>query len=244
VKDISLPNDQTAVSLPSEATETKCVVKDGEMVKVGRHSYIMPDGSIRSTIKDCDLQVGSSMVIEYTENKQIQFVNTKPRKKTYEAVAIPFPLPDPSSTPTSVEAYVAENIVKSHSATNKYNSVDPIAAFLLAAAAIITIAIALVISFINAKAAKVKKLTKAKIDNLKKKQQDQNKCNSKSDNVKSLIKEVDMIIDNSFINNLSIEQNVEFSKKVSDLNKEIASLNKKLNKIEDELTKIKVIKKN
>ena len=242
-----LPEEQTAVSLANEATETKCVIHSGEVVKIGRKSFFMPDGSTRSTIKDCKLEVGSSMIFEYTDKKEPQFVNTKPRKKVHEALTIPMPLPDPTSTPTSVDAHVAEiNFTKS-TIPNKYDGFDPLIAALLGAAIVAALAVALVTSFASVKAAKIKKLAKSKIDRFdqqrKKKKEEQGKCNSKSDNLKLFINEVDLIIEHSIVQEIEIQQNKEIVQKVNDLNKEIADIYKKLNKLEDKLTKVKTKKK-
>lgn len=238
-----LPDEQTSVSLADEATETKCVIKSGEIVKIGRKSYTMPDGSIRSTIKDCKLEVGSSMVFEYTDKKEPQFVNTKPRKKVHEALTIPMPLPDPASTPTSIDAHVAEINFTKTTIPNKYDSFDPLTAALLGIAIVAAVTIALVTSFASAKAAKLKRLAKSKIDKFdqqrKKKKEEQGKCNSKSDNLKSFINEVDLIIEHSVIQEIEIQQNEKVIQKVNDLNKEIADAYKKLNKLEDKLTKVK-----
>lgn len=238
-----LPEEQTPVSLADEATETKCVIKAGEIIYLGRNSIKMPDGTIRTSIKDCKLEVGSSMAFEYTENKQTQFVNAKPRKRIHEALIIPVPLPDPAHTPTSVDAYVAETIVIKPSVSNKFGGFDPLTATLLGIAAIAAIAIASFIAFTNAKATKLKKIAKSRIDKFdqqkKKKQEEQKKCNSKSENVKSLIQEVDLIVENSFINDIQIEQNKEFLDKATELNKEMATIYKKINKLEDDLTKVK-----
>ena len=239
MKDFILPNEETPVSLSDEATETKCVVKAGEIVYLGKTSYKMPDGKLRNSIKDCKLEVGSSMAFEYTENKQEKFVNAKPRKRTHEALAIPVPLPNPTSTPTSVDAYVAESIIVKPTAPSKFSTFDPLAAALLGLAAIA----AIIFSFASIKATKLKKIAKLKIDKFdqvrKKKQEEQKKCNSKSENVKSFIQEVDLIVQNSFIKDVHIEQNKEFINKTTELNKEMASISKKINKLEDALTKVK-----
>ena len=238
-----LPDEQTPVSLADEATETKCVIKSGEIVKIGRKSYTMPDGSTRSTIKDCKLEVGSSMVFEYTDKKEPQFVNTKPRKKVHEALTIPVPLPDPTSTPTSVDAHVAEIHFSKTIIPNKYDGFDPLTAALLGIAIVTAITLALVTSFASIKAAKLKRLAKSKIERFdqkqKKKKEEQSKCNSKSDNLKSFINEVDLIIDHSVIQEIEIQQSEEIIQKVKDLNKDIADIHKKLNKLEDKLTKVK-----
>jgi ribosome-associated translation inhibitor RaiA len=239
----TLPEEETPVSLADEATETKCIVKSGEIIYLGKNSIKMPDGTIRTSIKDCKLEVGSSMAFEYTENKQTQFVNAKPRKKVHEVVTIPVPLPDPTRTPTSVDAYVAESIVIKPSVSNKFGGFDPLTATLLGLAAIAAIAIASIINFTNAKTAKLKKIAKSRIDRFdqlrKKKQEEQKKCNSKSENVKSLIQEVDLIVENSFVNDIRVEQNKKFLDKSAELNKEMAAIYKKINKLEDDLTKVK-----
>ena len=241
-----LPDEQTPVSLADEATETKCVIHSGEVVKIGRKSYKMPDGSMRSTIKDCKLEVGSSMVFEYTDKKEPQFVNTKPRKKVHEALTIPVPLPDPASTPTSIDAHVAEINFTKTTIPNKYDSFDPLTAALLGIAIVAAVAIALATSFASAKAARLKRLAKSKIDRFdqqrKKKKEDQGKCNSKSDNLKSFINEVDLIIEHSIIQEIEIKQNNQIAQKIKDLNKEMTDTYRKLNKLEDELTKVKTKK--
>jgi len=241
--EITLSEEETPVSLVDEATETKCIVKAGEIIYLRKDSIKMPDGTIRKSIKDCKLEVGSSMAFEYTENKQAQFVNAKPRKRTHEALVIPVPLPNLTSTPTSVDAYVAESIVIKPSIANKFGGFDLLSATLLGLAAITAIAIASIINFTNAKTAKLKKIAKSRIDRFdqqkKKKQEEQKKCNSKSENVKSFIQEVDLIVQNSFIKDVHIEQNKEFINKTTELNKEMASISKKINKLEDALTKVK-----
>ena len=241
--EFTLPEEETPVSLADEATETKCVIKDGETVYLKRNSFRMPDGTIRKSIKDCKLEVGSSMAFEYTENKQTQFVNAKPRKKVHEALTIPIPLPDPSSTPTSVDAYIAESIVVKSSVSNKFGGFDPLTALLLGIAAVAAIVIASFIAFTNTKTMKLKKIAKSKIDKFdqlrKKKQEEQKKCNSKSESVKSLIQEVDLIAENSFIKDIKIEQDKEYINKIQELNKEMAIIYKKINKLEDSLTKVK-----
>jgi hypothetical protein len=240
-----LPEESTPVSLADEATETKCVIHSGEVVKIGKKSYKMPDGSMRASIKDCKLEVGSSMVFEYTDKKEPQFVNTKPRKKVHEALTIPIPLPDLESTPTSVNAYVAE-IPHTNQPVTKFSRIDPLTAALLGIAIITSIGIAMFANFANTKTAKLKKLAKAKIDRFdqqqKKKKEEQKKCNSKSDNLKSLISEVDLIIEHSVVQEIKVEQNEDFIQKVHELNKEILEMNRKINKLEDKLTKVKTKK--
>lgn len=238
-----LPEESTPVSLADEATETKCVIHSGEVVKIGKKSYKMPDGSMRASIKDCKLEVGSSMIFEYTDKKEPQFVNTKPRKKVHEALVIPIPLPDPANTPTSVDAHVAEVNFSKTTIPNKYDGVDPMVAALLGAAIIAALIVAAVTSFASAKAAKLERLAKSKISKFdlkqKKKKEEQSKCNSKSDNLKSFINEVDLIIEHSIIQEIEIQQSEEIIQKVKDLNKDIADIHKKLNKLEDKLTKVK-----
>ena len=206
----------------------------------------MPDGSTRSSLKDCRLEVGSSMIFEYTDKKEPQFVNTKPRKKVHEALTIPVPLPDPASTPTSVDAHVAEINFTKTTIPNKYDGFDPLTAALLGVAIVTALAIAVVASFTNAKASKIKKLAKSKIDRFdqiqKKKKEEQGKCNSKSDNLKSFINEVDLIIEHSVIQEIEIKQNNQIAQKIKDLNKEMTDTYRKLNKLEDELTKVKTKK--
>lgn len=241
-----LPEESTPVSLADEATETKCVIHSGEVVKIGKKSYKMPDGSMRASIKDCKLEVGSSMVFEYTDKKEPQFVNTKPRKKVHETLTIPIPLPDLESTPTSVNAYVAEVPYTSRPISNKFSKIDPLIAALLGIAIITSIGIAMFANFANTKTAKLKKLAKAKIDRFdqqqKKKKEEQKKCNSKSDNLKSFINEVGLIVEHSIVQEIKVEQNEDFIQKVHELNKEILEMNRKINKLEDKLTKVKTKK--
>lgn len=238
-----LPEEETPVSLADEATETKCVIRSGEVVKIGRKSFFMPDGSTRSSLKDCKLEVGSSMVFEYTDNKEPRFVNTKPRKKVHEALVIPVPLPNPVSTPTSVDAHIAEINFTKKTIPNKYDGFDPLIAVLLGVAIITTIAVALITSSASAKAAKLKRLAKSKIDRFdqiqKKKKEEQGKCNSKSDNLKSFINEVDLIIEHSVVQEIKIQQSEEITQKIKDLNEDMTDTYKKLNKLEDKLTKVK-----
>jgi hypothetical protein len=238
-----LPEESTPVSLADEATETKCVIHSGEVVKIGKKSYKMPDGSMRASIKDCKLEVGSSMIFEYTDKKEPQFVNTKPRKKVHETLTIPIPLPDIESTPTSVNAYVTEIPYTSRRISNKFSKIDPLTAALLGIAILASIGITIFANFANAKTAKLKRFAKAKIDRFdelrKKKKEEQKKCNGKSDNLKSLISEVDLIIDHSVVQEIKVEQSEDFIQKVKDLNKEIIEMNKKINKFEDKITKVK-----
>ena len=241
-----LPNESTPVSLADEATETKCVIRSGEVVKISRKSFFMPDGSVRSSLKDCKLEVGSSMVFEYTDKKEPQFVNTKPRKKVHEALTIPIPLPDPANTPTSVDAHIAEINFTKTTIPNKYDGFDPLVAALLGAAIVAALVIALVTNFASAKTSKLKRLAKSKIDRFdqmqKKNKEEQGKCNSKSDNLKSFINEVDLIIEHSVIQEIEIQRSEEVTQKIKDLNKEMTDTYKKLNKLEDELTKVKTKK--
>ena len=236
-----LPDESTAVSLADEATETKCVIHSGEVVKIGRKSYRMPDGSMRGTIKDCKLEVGSSMIFEYTDKKEPQFVNTKPRKKVHEALTIPMPLPDPASSPISIDAHVAEINFTKTIIPNKYDSFDPLIAALLGIAIVSAVVITAVTSFAGAKAAKLKKFTKSKFDQRqRKKQEEQKKCNGKSENLRSYIEELNTIMNYSHIQeSLGCEEEKLVQHKIEELNKEMSSIFKKINKLEDELTRVK-----
>lgn len=245
-----LPNDTTPVSLAEEATETKCVIKSGQSIQIGEDSTLkMLDGTLKKDLENCELESGSSLVFVYTEpeEKKMQFINEKPKSRVHEQVHIPVPLPDPTSAPTSVNAYVAETIVtKANKPENKVGA-DPITGMVLAAAAVAAIAVAAVTStFASAasSAGKIKKKIKSKVDKAEnnspeqqEKKEEQKKCNSRSENVLSLIKEVELITKNSHINDMKAVQDKEFKKKLSELNAEIKTINRKLKEIEENKSK-------
>jgi len=250
VEEQALPNNTTPVSLANEATETKCIVKSGQSIQIGEDSTLkMLDGTMKKELENCELESGSSLVFVYTEpeEKKMQFVNEKPKSRVHEQVYIPVPLPDPASTPTSVNAYVAETVVTKANKTENKVGTDPITGMLLAGAAVAAIAVAAVTSTVASAAANAGKIKKKIKSNTKtekhdspeqqEKKEEQKKCNSRSDKVLSLIKEVELITKNSSIHDVKAVQDKEFKKKLSELNSEMKSINKKIKEIEENLSK-------
>lgn len=233
---VGFPTDSTSVDLPAEATETKCELKTGESVLLLHDgSAKMPDGSIRSSLKGCKFEAGSSFRIEYGDdsNKMIAVKVSKPRQKIFPAVEVP-------STPTPVYDDTIPIIQVDPKQSNKQvgNNVgiDPMIAGAIGIAAVSAIAVSSIVN--SAKLRNLTKLKQLQTQNNKRKEE-QSKCNSNSDSVKSLISMTEEMVDTSPINRIEISPNEQFISRVDENNNELKKLNKKIRDLEDKLTKVK-----
>ena len=229
--------DSTPTDLPAEATETKCVIKSGEVVLLmpgGRAK--MPDGTIRQSIKDCKFQNGSSFMIYHGDesNKMIAVKNnSKPRQKIFPAVEVP-------SSPTPVYDNTIPTVEVPSNQSNRQVSnsigVDPLIAGAIGLAALTAIATSSVAS--SAKIRKAKKLEHMQTQN-NKRQEEQKKCNSNSDSVMSSISMAEELADTSPVNRIQIKVSDQLINRVDENNNELKKLNKDIRNLEDKLTKVK-----
>lgn len=231
-----LPADSTSVDLPAEATETKCELKAGESALLLHNgSAKMPDGSIRSSLKGCKFEAGSSFRIEYGDdsNKMIAVKVSKPRQKIFPAVEVP-------STPTPVYDDTIPTVEVPSNQSNKQVSsnvgIDPVIAGAIGLAAITAIATSSVAS--SAKLKKFKKMQQMQTQN-NKRQEEQKKCNSNSDAVKSLISVTEELADTSPINRIQVKPSEQLLNKIDENNVQIKKINKDIRELEDKLTKVK-----
>lgn len=231
-----LPIDSTPTDLPTEATETKCEIKSGEVVLLmsgGRAK--MPDGTIRQSIKDCKFQNGSSFMIYHGDktNTMIAVKSNKPRQKTFPAVEVPStPTPVYDNTIPTVEVSPNQSIKQ----TTSNIGIDPLVAGIIGLAAITAIATSSVAS--SAKLRKAKKLERMQAHNSKR-QEEQKKCNSNSDSVLSSISMVEELADTSPVNRIEIKRSEDLISRVDENNSELKKLNKNIRTLEDKLTKVK-----
>ena len=238
-EDFSLPTDSTQVDLPTEATETKCEIKSGEVVLLmsgGRAK--MPDGTIRQSIKDCKFQNGSSFMIYHGDKTNTMIAtknNTKPRQKTFPAVVVPS-----STTPVyddTVPSVEVPSNPSNRQVTNN-NGIDPLVAGAIGLAAIAAVASSSVAN--SAKMRKAKNLQQMQVYN-NKLQEEQGKCNSKSDSVNALISMTEEMVDTSPVNRIEIKPNQDLISRVDENNNELKKLNKEIRNLEDKLTKVKKV---
>ena len=235
-EDFVLPTDSTQVDLPAEATETKCEIKSGEIVLLmsgGRAK--MPDGTIRQSIKDCKFQNGSSFMIYHGDKNNNMIAvknNNKPRQKTFPAVVVPS-----STTPVYDDTVPTVEVPSSQTSRQLNNNigVDPIIAGAIGLAALTAIASSSVAN--SAKMRKAKKLQQMQVHN-NKRQEEQGKCNSNSDAVKTLISMTEEVVNTSPVNRIEIKPSEDLISRVNENNNELKKLNKEIRILEDKLTKV------
>ena len=118
--------------------------------------------------------------------------------------------------------------------------VDPIVAGAIAAAAVVSVVSSFVSSSTKTKSSKKQKGLQKSQDSQareQKEKEEQTKCNSKSDGIKSSIAMTEEIVNTSPANRIDIKEDREFNKRVKVLNAEIIKLNKDIRAIEESLSK-------
>lgn len=87
--------------MPDLPDDPSCIVHGGERVTVKRHHVEMPDGTTRTSIKDCKFESGAIVVAEYVERKR-----ERKRAKLPAVVSptAPEPLPDETTSTALVAA--------------------------------------------------------------------------------------------------------------------------------------------
>lgn len=243
-EEVKLPAESTPANLPDEATESKCVVKSDEYVEILSNKKLkMPDGSIREDLNDCVLESGSSLLFHYNDVKEKAskpLRTIKPKTKIHPSPVVPVYTDATPVADNSIDISSTVVIDSPSGKVKKVNAVvDPMTATIVAMAvlaAMITAGVSSSISKIRGK-----KFSDLQSHN-KKKKEDQSKCNSRSDEVNSLIMEVDKIVQESPINNINIEDDSYFNEKALELNLKIKSLIKEIRSLEDRISKIKVNK--
>jgi hypothetical protein len=242
--EVKLPVENTPTNLPDEATESKCVVKSGEVVELLNSQQLkMPDGTIREDLKGCELEKGSSLIFHYgsEENKKSKPLRTtKPKTKIHPAPVVPTymdttPVVDNSSDISSTVIIDSPN-----SKVEKVNAaIDPMTATIVALA----ILAATITAGVSSSISKIRGKNISDLQNHnKKRKEDQSKCNSRSDRVNNLIMEVDKIVQESPANSINIEDDSYFNEKSLELNIKMKSLVKEIRSLEDRISKIKVNK--
>ena len=224
-------------SLPAEATETKCEIKSGEVVLLmpgGRAK--MPDGTTRESLKDCKFRSGSSFMLYHGDktNSMIAVKTSKPNKqKTFPAVVVPTsPTPVYDDTIPTVEVPTNQAVKQ----VGHNIGFDPMFAGMIGLAGLTAVVVSSVAN--SAKLKRSKNLEHMTLHNNKKKEE-QNKCNSNSEGVKSLIAMTEEMADTSPISRLEVKTDPKFGNKVVEINSELVKMNKDLRNLEDKLTKVK-----
>ena len=224
-------------SLPTEATETKCEIKSGEVVLLMSNGRArMPDGTMRESLKDCKFRNGSSFMLYHGDetNSMIAVKTSKPNKqKTFPVVVVPTsPTPVYDDTIPTVEVPTNQAVKQ----VGHNVGFDPLFAGAIGLAGLAAVVVSSVVS--SAKLKRAKNLEHMTLHNNKKKEE-QSKCNSNSEGVKSLIAMTEEIADTSPVSRLEVKADPKFGNKVSEINSELIKMNKDLRNLEDKLTKVK-----
>jgi hypothetical protein len=224
-------------SLPTEATETKCEIKSGEVVLLMSNGRArMPDGTTRESLKDCKFRNGSSFMLYHGDetNSMIAVKTSKPNKqKTFPVVVVPTsPTPVYDDTIPTVEVPTNQAVKQ----VGHNVGFDPLFAGAIGLAGLAAVVVSSVVS--SAKLKRAKNLEHMTLHNNKKKEE-QSKCNSNSEGVKSLIAMTEEIADTSPVSRLEVKADPKFGNKVSEINSELIKMNKDLRNLEDKLTKVK-----
>lgn len=155
----------------------------------------------------------------------MQFVNTKPREKIFEALPIPVPLPDPTTSPASMGAYRAERITYKEN-TIQLGGADCSAAIFVGVGSISAVILSVLFALFKLLFIKNK----------------QNKKPIKSPKTERHVKQEELTLADILLANEGKRHDEQLFFKIEILDKELTILNKKINKLEDELAKVKTKK--
>lgn len=240
--EINLSNDPTGINLAGETTptdlstdvsNTTCVIKSGETVwLLSDGSALRMDGTVIPSLQDCTLQVGSSFMIRFGDAVE-KMNNNKLKHKEISDVLVPSS-PTPVYDNTIPTVQVASE--RSYKKTSTNFGIDPIMAAIFGLAAISAITVS---SLTKSARLKKEKILERLTQRNNKREEEQSKCNSKSENVKSLISEVDVLLDSSFLNQVQPNTDDKFKTVADDISSDLSKINKTLRSLEDKLSKTK-----